>query len=89
MTRAFSPDIPILTIDPFDEAVLRNPEPYYAELRAAGPLVNVEKYGILACGRYRETQEIFSDWTRFVSSRGVGLSDFKVEKPWRPIAATR
>jgi cytochrome P450 len=84
IAQRFSPDIPILTIDPFDEAVLRNPEPYYAKLREAGPLVNVEKYGILGCGRFKETQEIFGDWTRFVSWRGVGLSDFKVEKPWRP-----
>jgi hypothetical protein len=66
-----------------DEEVLRNPDPYYAKLREAGPLVNVEKYGILACGRFKETQEIFADSTRFVSSRGVGLSDFKLEKPWR------
>ena len=83
IAQRFSPDIPVLTIDPFDEAVLRDPEPYYAKLREAGPLVNVEKYGILACGRFKETQEIFADWTRFVSSRGVGLSDFKAEKPWR------
>jgi cytochrome P450 len=83
-TRVFSPDIPILRIDPFDEAVLCNPEPYYAELRAMGPLVNIERYGILACGRYKETQEILCEWPRFVSSRGIGLSDFKVEKPWRP-----
>jgi 4-methoxybenzoate monooxygenase (O-demethylating) len=84
IAQRFSADIPVLTIDPFDEAVLRNPEPYYAKLREAGPLVRVEKYGILACGRFRETREIFADWRRFVSSRGVGLSDFKVEKPWRP-----
>jgi 4-methoxybenzoate monooxygenase (O-demethylating) len=84
IAQRFSPDIPVLTIDPFDEAVLRNPEPYYARLREAGPLANVEKHGILACGRFKETQEIFADWTRFVSWRGVGLSDFKVEKPWPP-----
>ena len=83
IAQRFSPDIPVLTIDPFDEAVLRDPEPYYAKLREAGPLVHVEKYGILACGRFKETREIFADWTRFVSSRGVGLSDFKAEKPWR------
>jgi len=81
--RRFSPDIAALTLDPFDEKVLRNPEPYYERLRETGPLAHVEKYGILACGRYKETQEIFADSTRFVSSRGVGLSDFKVEKPWR------
>jgi hypothetical protein len=79
IAQPFSPDIPVLTIDPFDEEVLRNPEPYYARLREAGPLVNVEKYGILACGRFKETQEIFADSARFVSARGVGLSDFKVE----------
>jgi hypothetical protein len=83
IAQRFSPAIPVLTIDPFDEAVLRDPEPYYAELRRAGALVNVEKYGILASGRFKETREIFADWTRFVSWRGVGLSDFKVEQPWR------
>jgi 4-methoxybenzoate monooxygenase (O-demethylating) len=83
ISQRFSSDIPILAIDPFAENVLRNPAPYYAKLRAAGPLAVVEKYGILACGRYKETHEIFFDSARFVSSRGVGLSDFKVEKPWR------
>ena len=39
---------------------------------------------MLACGRYRETKEVFSDHIRFVSSRGVGIQDFKLEKPWRP-----
>jgi cytochrome P450 len=81
--QPFAPDIPALTIDPFDEEILRNPEPYYAALREAGPLAIVAKYGILACGRHKETQEIFADAARFVSSRGVGLSDFKVETPWR------
>jgi 4-methoxybenzoate monooxygenase (O-demethylating) len=83
IAQCFSPDIPALMIDPFDEEVLRNPEPYYASLREAGPIVVIEKYGILASGRHKETQEIFADATRFVSSRGIGLSDFKVEKPWR------
>ena len=40
IARRFSPEIPVLTIDPFDEAVLRDPAPDYAELRRAGPLVN-------------------------------------------------
>ncbi|MDB5569484.1 MAG: cytochrome [Hyphomicrobiales bacterium] len=69
--------------DFFDEAVLTNPEPFYAELRARGPLVRLSRYDVLAVGRYQETYTIFSDWKRFVSSRGVGLTDFKKEKPWR------
>jgi 4-methoxybenzoate monooxygenase (O-demethylating) len=83
IAQRFSPDIPVLTIDPFAEEVLRNPAPYYAKLREIGPLAVIEDHGILACGRFKETQEIFADSTRFVSSRGVGLSDLKVEKPWR------
>lgn len=42
------------------------------------------RYAILACARYEETKEVFSDNERFVSSRGVGLVDFKHAKPWRP-----
>jgi len=36
------------------------------------------------CGRHAETEAVFSDHERFVSSRGVGLQDFKLEEPWRP-----
>jgi len=79
-----APDIPAWDIDPYAPDVLRDPEPYYAELRDRGPLVWLSRYGIFAAGRHREVQEVFSDWERFVSSRGVGLSDFRTEKPWRP-----
>lgn len=71
-------------IDPYSDDVLAHPEPYYAELRARGSFVYIPRYALLACGRYRETKEVFSDWQRFVSSRGVGLTDFKLAKPWRP-----
>jgi len=76
--------IPDLDIDPFDEDVLRDPISYYTRLRSAGPIVRIAPHGFLACGRYPEVQEIFSDWQRFVSSRGVGMTDFKTETPWRP-----
>jgi cytochrome P450 len=82
--RPASSVIPVLDVDPYSEDILSDPRPYYERLRAAGPFVRLERYGILACGRYKEVQEVFSDWQRFVSSRGVGLSDFKIEKPWRP-----
>ncbi|ACM40262.1 MULTISPECIES: cytochrome P450 [Rhizobium/Agrobacterium group] len=84
--RVFEPaeGIPVWDIDPYDEAVLADPNAYYAELRAKGPLVYIPKYSILASGRYEETKEIFSDHARFVSSRGVGLNDFRYGTPWRP-----
>lgn len=84
--RAFEPaeGIPVWDIDPYDEAILAEPTAYYAELRAKGSLVYIPKYSILATGRYEETKEIFSDHERFVSSRGVGLNDFRHGTPWRP-----
>jgi len=76
--------VPVWDFDPYDPAILSDPQAYYADLRAKGPFAYIPRYGILACGRYGETKEVFSDHTRFVSSRGVGLQDFKLEKPWRP-----
>lgn len=75
--------IPAWDVDPYAADVLRDPIPYYTELRRRGTLVYIPRYAILACGRYGITKEIFSDHTRFVSSRGVGLTDFALEKPWR------
>lgn len=84
--KVFEPDagIPVWDVDPYAEDILRDPGEYYAELRARGPLVYIPKWSVLASGRYEETREIFSDHGRFVSSRGVGLNDFKYGKPWRP-----
>ncbi|MBL4801377.1 MAG: cytochrome P450 [Emcibacter sp.] len=76
-------NVPVWDIDPYNPEILANPLNYYAELRAKGPFAYIPKYGILACGRHKENKEVFSDWERFVSSRGVGLQDFKLGKPWR------
>ena len=76
--------VPIWDIDPYSAEILRDPAPYYAELRAKGPIVYIPKYSVLAVGRYAETKEVFSDWERFVSSRGVGLDDFAHGQSWRP-----
>ena len=76
--------VPVWDVDPYDPAILTDPNDYYSELRSKGPFVYIPKYSVLACGRYDETREVFSDWERFVSSRGVGLQDFSLEEPWRP-----
>ncbi|MCF6320751.1 MAG: cytochrome P450 [Rhizobiaceae bacterium] len=75
--------VPVWDIDPYDRDILRQPDDYYAQLRSKGPFAFIPKYSILVCGRHEETKEVFSDWERFVSSRGVGLQDFKLETPWR------
>jgi len=54
-----------------------------AALRDAGPVVRLSRYGVLAVARYDEVQAVLADWRAFSSARGVGLSDFAKEKPWR------
>lgn len=78
------PGVPVWDVDPYAEAILADPNDFYAELRAKGPFVYIPKYAVLACGRYDETREVFSDYTRFVSSRGVGMADLKVVDGHRP-----
>ncbi|TWB87769.1 cytochrome P450 [Bradyrhizobium macuxiense] len=75
--------VPVWDIDPYDPAILSDPREYYAELRSKGPFAYIPRYSILACGRYGETKEVFSDWSRFVSSRGVGILDLKFAAPFQ------
>ncbi|SDH96019.1 cytochrome P450 [Alloyangia pacifica] len=76
--------IPVWDIDPYDVELLRDPSAYYAKLRELGEVVYIPRYSVLAVGRYEITRKVFSDHENFLSSRGVGLNDFKLEDPWRP-----
>lgn len=74
---------PVSDLDPFDLAFLDNPYPQHEALRALGPVVWLERYGVWALTGDREVRAVLSDWRTFCSSAGVGLSDFRKEKPWR------
>lgn len=76
--------VEVWDVDPYDEGILTDPLPFFEALRGKGGLVYIPKYEILACGRYAETREVFYDHARFVSSRGIGMADFKLKEPWRP-----
>ena len=76
--------IPSLAINPFDEAFLGNPYAYHGVLRDAGPVVWLEAINCYGMARYAEVQPALKDWQVFVSGRGVGLSDFATQEPWRP-----
>jgi hypothetical protein len=79
-----TPDVPRLDIDPFDEEFLADPYAHHELLREAGGVVWLEKLGIHATARFAEVTSALNNWESFVSGRGVGLTDFAVEKPWRP-----
>jgi 4-methoxybenzoate monooxygenase (O-demethylating) len=80
MSSAF----PVSSLDPFADDFLAEPYPFYAELREAGPVVWLERYGLWACARHAEVQAVLSDWETFSSAAGVGIDDFRRSKPWRP-----
>jgi cytochrome P450 len=61
-----------------------DPHRIHEELREAGPIVWLNRYGIFAIARYQEVHDVLNDWRTFCSSRGVGMSDFAKEEPWRP-----
>ena len=74
---------PVSDLDPFAAEYFEDPYPAQAALRDAGGMVLLRRYGAWAAARYDEVFAILNDWTTFSSARGVGLSDFKKEKPWR------
>ena len=71
-------------MDPFSIEFFEDPHPIHEALREAGPLVWLDKWGVYGVARYAEVHAVLNDPLTFCSSRGVGLSDFAKEKPWRP-----
>ncbi|WP_433800885.1 cytochrome P450 [Actinomycetospora sp. CA-084318] len=76
--------VPVTDVDPFSVEVLTDPLPFQAALRDAGPVQYLAAHDLYAMGRYAEVRAALTDWQRFCSSAGVGLSNFRREKPWRP-----
>jgi 4-methoxybenzoate monooxygenase (O-demethylating) len=76
--------IPHLDVDPFAIEFFDDPYPTHELLREAGPVVHLDQWKVFAVARYAEVHAVLNDPLTFCSSRGVGLSDFAKEKPWRP-----
>ena len=77
-------DIPHLDVDPFSLEFFDNPYPTHELLRETGPVVYLDQWKVFGVARYAEVHAVLNDPLTFCSSRGVGLSDFAKEKPWRP-----
>lgn len=74
---------PTSAADPFSAEFFTDPFPVHAALRDAGPVVRLSAYECWAVARYDEVHRVLNDWETFSSARGIGLSDFKKEPPWR------
>src|SRR3954447_2111133 len=79
-----APGVPHLDFDPFGIEFFADPFPVHERLREAGPVVYLDKWGVYGVARYEQVHAVLNDPGTFCSSRGVGLSDFAKEKPWRP-----
>src|SRR6266536_683510 len=77
-------DVPHLDVDPFSMDYFEDPYPTQEVLREAGPVVRLDKWNVYGVARYAEVHAVLNDPQTFCSSRGVGLSDFAKETPWRP-----
>ncbi len=84
MSQSAPDGCPVSNLDPFDEAVLRDPYVHHAELRDAGSVVWFDKYDLIGMARHGDVREALSNWETYCSGRGVGLTDFAKEEPWRP-----
>jgi len=74
---------PLAELDPFSVAFMRDPYPHHATLRELGPVVRLTRYDCWAVARYEQVNAVLMDWGAYGSGAGVGISDFRKEKPWR------
>lgn len=75
--------IPEVDLDPFSAEFLGDPFACHGALRDAGPVIFLPAIGCYGMARHAEVQAALKDAETFTSGRGVGLSDFARETPWR------
>jgi cytochrome P450/ferredoxin-NADP reductase len=84
MNAAVTSAVPELDVDPFSDEFLTDPYAHHVQLREAGALFRLSRYGIWGMARHAEVSSALQDFSTFCSGRGAGLTDFVKEKPWRP-----
>jgi cytochrome P450 len=75
---------PVSQLDPFTSEYFEDPFAIQDKFRETGSVIWLDTYRCWAVARYAEVHAALRDWQTFCSSRGVGLSDFAKEQPWRP-----
>lgn len=75
---------PEVDVDPYAAENLIDPYPMHQRLREAGPVVFIPQYGIYGCARHEQVAGVLGNHATWISSAGVGLSNFRTEKPFRP-----
>jgi 4-methoxybenzoate monooxygenase (O-demethylating) len=69
------PGVPVIDVDPYDPATLRDPYPMHRRLRDAGPVGYIPRYGHYALARFAQVRAALADAETYSSAAGVGLRD--------------
>lgn len=77
-------EFPISDVDPFSIDYIMDPFATHEELREMGPVIWLNKYKVWFLPRYEQVHAVLSNPKVFCSSKGIGLTNFYFEKPWRP-----
>ncbi|MCI2423296.1 cytochrome P450 [Saccharopolyspora sp. K220] len=75
---------PVSDVDAFSDVILADPIPMHHALREAGPVVHLTRHDVFAFARHEQVHAALVDWQSFQSAAGVGMANFRTEKPWRP-----
>ena len=70
-------------LDPFSPEFRAEPYAHYEQMRALGPVIWLERYGIWAVSHYDAAKAALSDHWTFSNAGGGGLANYFVEPPWR------
>jgi cytochrome P450 len=70
-------------LDPFSPEFRADPFTYYAELRALGPIVWLERYGIWVVSHYEQVRTVLTGYDTFSNAGGGGLANYFKTPPWR------
>jgi cytochrome P450 len=77
-------NLPSFSDDPYSDANLADPYPLFERMRAAGPAVWLEEYGVAAFTRHQLVRDILVDHGTFINGAGVGPKNLHNEPAWRP-----
>jgi 4-methoxybenzoate monooxygenase (O-demethylating) len=84
MAALLVPDAPVLDEDPFSDANIADPYPLFARMREMAPAVFIMPHDYYAVVRHAEAGIVASDFARFTTTGGVGMSDIRKPGAWRP-----
>lgn len=75
--------IPHVDIDVFSDEYIADPVSFQDELREAGPVIYLSKYGIYAMARYADVMAALKDFDTYCNGRGGTIVDISTEAGWR------